>query len=233
MESPRFKISPLSVLRVAPFMAVRDIRYYLNGIRVERASIGGCFIVACDGHTLAVDHDKDAVLEGADSVIFAVKPALLVACRKTLRRPWIHKVQMHVLLQDGRVRVAPDFEQVCNDAELYVQSGRSIIEGTYPAWRKVVPDFDKLKLGFAEPFNARLMERFAEAGEYGGSRITGIKCWQAAPNGAVVVQMLGIPSMLGLLMTMRDTVPTDFNLYKSGLAEAKTEQAEQTAEATA
>ena len=45
---------PLTVLAaVAPFMAKKDVRYYLNGAMVESAA-GGLRAVATDGHALAV-----------------------------------------------------------------------------------------------------------------------------------------------------------------------------------
>jgi hypothetical protein len=84
---------PIAALAAAaPFMATRDIRYYLNGVKVE-AREGFVYCIATDGHTLAVakhectDNDEAAefILKREDVAAILKNIAAEDALRVTLK----------------------------------------------------------------------------------------------------------------------------------------------------
>lgn len=203
-----FSISPRSVLRVAPFVARNDIRFYLNGFLVEKAPHGGVYVVGTDGTTMAIDYDAGGRIDGAERVIARFDRSLSVACRAALRS--LLKDKMRVRLDDNRLTINID-EEPTRKTEAYVKAGEAVIDGNYPKWREVLPKFDALKPGMNCKVNSTMLARFAEvAADKGANELSyyqwsaGIKLWQAEPEEVVAIQIPTIQTMIGLLMPMRD-----------------------------
>lgn len=197
----RASFDPAHLQRLLPFMAVHDIRYYLNGICVEKAEGGGVYLVACDGHTMCVIHDATGTLEGADNMIFRVGPGLASAAKTASKK--MHKnLKYRMLVMGQRVKIAIDFTAE-GDAELFVQAGRSYVEGKFPDWRKVVPDFAKLKRGCcgSDDMNALYLARLMKVSD--DRRFQGVSLWQEGENKPVVARMQKAPEMIVVLMPMR------------------------------
>lgn len=150
---------------IAPFMAATDIRYYLNGFLIERAEGGGVFIVATNGHALAAVHDPEGMIEGTDKLIIRRDMNLVRAAK-----PGRNTLPNSVLFQDGRTYVAPGFDLIGSDMETYVMPGKNIVEGNFPAWRKVLPEFAKLQPGMrsatVNPEYLGIFERVAKLGAF-------------------------------------------------------------------
>lgn len=200
-ESIRASVDPAHMQRLIPFMAVNDIRYYLNGILIEKAEGGGVYLVACDGHTMCVIHDATGTIEGADSAIFRVGPGLASAAKTATKK--MHKnLKYRLLVKGHRVLIACDFDAE-GDAELFVQAGRSLIEGKFPDWRKVMPEFSKLKRGCcgADDMNALYLARLMKVSD--NKRFQGVSLWQESENKPVVARMQKVPEMIVILMPMR------------------------------
>jgi hypothetical protein len=182
------------------FKAKHDIRYYLCGIYVEKAPQGGVYLVGCDGHTMAVIYDGDGSIEGADNAIVTIEPGMVSAAKKAMTKS-ARGMSYKVTVRGTRARVAvPDTE----DLELFIQPGKCLLEGEYPKWRKVVPDFEKLVPGaFSEySFNANYMARMAKVVE---PRFAGVSLWHQPGEGrAVVLQVQRLPEAFFLLMPMRE-----------------------------
>lgn len=207
----RVSIDPAQLHRLIPFMAVHDIRYYLNGICVEKAKDGGVYLIATDGHTMGVIHDATGTIEGAESVIFRVGPGLGTASKAAASK--LHRgIKYRLLVQGQRVKIACGFDSE-GDAELFIQAGRSLIEGKFPDWRKVIPDFSKLKLGFGNDMNAMYLARLAKIAT--DKRFQGVSLWQAERDKAVVARVPRVPEMIIVLMPMREG-PTDAALAFKG-----------------
>lgn len=199
-ENIKLKFAAHHLPRAAIFMAQKDIRYYLNGVHVERCESGGVYIVGCDGHTMTIIHDKDGMIEGVDSVIIKATHGLVAACKKAKQKI----ATKYVLAVGSRLSVACDFNQEQTSLEEFVQAGNPWVEGQYPNWRKVVPDFNNLKPGILSPcINSSYLARFSKLYK---SRMgdNGISFWQATETGAIVVQHLNIPEMISIVMPIRD-----------------------------
>lgn len=112
--------------RVLPFISTEETRYYLNGVCID----GGAF-VATDGHRLAVMH-------GGDSL--AALCAQMGEARPIVPR------QVSGLWRDmalgGDVAVAfwgAGFSKLSVE-RADVRLRAKVIDGNFPAWRRVVPD---------------------------------------------------------------------------------------------
>lgn len=193
----RLKFNRKYVPLVAPFAAKLDIRYYLNGLRVEAAKDRpGVYVVGCDGHRLTVAYDCDGILEGDDGhgVIMRLPSAFIAACRvKAGRSP-----DLHVIAQDKRVSVGTDFDAQHDAAEIYVMPGNPWVEGKFPDWHRVLPVWADLKPGFATEVDPRYLADYAALGKSGGVRF-----WQAQPSDPVVVQHTAHPELLSIVMPRR------------------------------
>jgi DNA polymerase-3 subunit beta len=199
VDSIKASFNPVHLVRLMPFKAVQDIRYYLNGICVERAE-KGVYLIATDGHTMAVAHDPDGVLEGSDRITIHVSKELAAAAKKA--KP-IHDLAQKVLVVGQRLRIAVDFESH-GPLESFVQPGDSLVPGHFPDWRKVLPDFGKLQRGAFkgdEGVNAQYAARCAQA--LGTSKFTGMSLWQEGPSKPIVVQLDAARDLIIILMPMR------------------------------
>lgn len=206
----RATIDPIHLARLVPFVPAHDIRYYLNGIYVEKAKQGGCYLVATDGHTMVIIHDAKATLAGAESLIFRVGPGLAAAAKTASNK--MHKNLAYRLLVEGqRVKIATDFGAE-GDAELFVQAGRSLIEGKFPDWRKVVPDLDKLKPGFGDGMNAHYLARLSKL--TADRRFSGVTLWQAEATKAIVARLQTVTEMIVVMMPLRLETETAANAFK-------------------
>ena len=196
---------------IAPFMGVQDIRYYLNGFLIQKAPQGGVYIVATNGHCLAVVHDKDGMIEGADEYIVRRETKLVAACKGKTELPG--GLHQHVILQAGRVLVAPDFDMAGSSLETYVMHGQPRVEGKFPVWTKVLPDFEKLQPGIRSAVaNAKYIGLFAAIGKGEAHGSPMVRFWQNLETGpdsgevhaGIIVQHLHIPEFLGMVMPGRD-----------------------------
>lgn len=203
----RIKFAAKHLPRVALFMATGDIRYYLNGIRIEPAPQGGVYIIGCDGHTMAIIHDATGTMTGSTGVILRVSPGLLQAC-KAPGRELKSLGGANVLITGSRVSVAADFGMEFTPLEVFVQAGQPWIEGKYPDYGRVLPAFDKVKPGFSTPVNGRYLARFAQLNADGGkSQAGGLSFWQEPSSdpysgNVVLVQHDGIPEFIGIVMPL-------------------------------
>ena len=199
----RVKFSAQALLNVAPFMADHDIRYYLNGIMVCPRAEGGVFVVGCDGHVMGIMADPTAHVEGLPEggVIIRVSRGLLSAAAK---RKSIMGTPCSVVLTERRLSIAWDFDVEATDFETHVQAGNLFIEGKFPDWRKVLPDFTQLQRAVSDDFNGHLLAKFALPKSGDGRGFSSMRLWQREKNASIVVQRTDVPEFIGVLMPMRD-----------------------------
>ena len=184
---------------VAPFAAKHDIRYYLNGIRVESATDRpGVYIVGCDGHRLTIAYDKDGRIEGDDGkgVIMRAHKAFISACKA--RSP----VPLKVLVEGERVSVGVEGGVAHNPLETYVMPGNPWLEGKYPDIHRILPCWENLKPGFASPVSPQyLADYMILAGDR--KSYDGLVFWQETPESPIVVQHTAQPEIVSILMPRR------------------------------
>lgn len=190
----RFHFDRKYVPLVAPFVPKRDIRYYLNGLRIEAAGDrDGVYIVGCDGHRLTVAYDKDGKLEGDDGagLIMRMPRQLVSACKAS------SSVPLKVVCHGDHICVGDESDVPHGALETYVLPGKPWIEGNYPKWRQVLPCWDKLKPGFTASVQTQYLEDYAKLGE------GGVIFWQENPSTPIVVQHDRHPEVVSILMPRR------------------------------
>lgn len=199
----RFKFEARFLPMLAKFAGKKDIRYYLNGFHVEAAEIGGVYLVAANGHAMLVIHDAAGCIHDCDPAVASIRmsPGLVAAAKSAARS----HCENHVILEGKRLSVSPGFGFEHADGELFVQGGDPFILGKYPNWRKTIPDFSKLKPGALVDGNDVNLD-YLSLFNLGGSKFTGstISLWHSeAPGSAMVVQCLGTPEAVGIVMPAR------------------------------
>lgn len=215
----RASISREAVLRLAPMMAVNDIRYYLNGLHIRSAAPKpGVYIEATDGNMLGVIYEPDGELQCDDpkaGVIINVSRELIAACRK--RIAGVKSDVPRVLVHARRVSVAANHEAAAGPLEWFVQPGNSIVEGKYPDTVGIMPRWKRLMPEINESINAKLLVKIlaaastipAKFGKDAGATATRFWSDVSNPSGPVVVQFQRIPNMVALIMPMHEGCSTE------------------------
>lgn len=197
----KFAFDPKYLPLLSRVAAKMDIRYYLNGIRVEPAEIGGVYLVATNGHIMAIVHDAIGVFEGdpKEYASIRVTPGLVSACKSRDAKIYGSRV----LLDGKRLSLGPDFGHEHVPTELFVQAGDPIIHGSFPDWRRLIPNFSQLKGGGFVNGGVRMenLTPFDGRGKFSGLRLWHIP--DAGETAATYIQMLDMPEMLGVVMPMR------------------------------
>ncbi|MEJ2800600.1 hypothetical protein WAE61_01875 [Comamonadaceae bacterium PP-2] len=205
----RLKFAAKWVGVLEPFMAVTDIRYYLCGLLVEKAEKGGAYIVATDGHTLAVVYDQNAVAP-AQRTIISVSRDLI---SKASKNRYISGETAHVVLDGQRLSIATDFDVEQSIDEVYIQPGRAVIEGNFPVWQRVLPDFSSLERGVAEgalSFNAHYIARMSRVAKAHRCSMTGgVRFWRSPGGHITLIQHTAIEELVVAVMPMADGHLTD------------------------
>lgn len=173
-----------------PFMAKKDVRYYLNGVYIEPAE-KGVYLVATDGHKMAVIHDTEG--ECDEARIFSVRRDALRFCKGGA--PYAPFVTIDPAPQ--RLMVSDPVE------ERYLQPGKCFVGGTFPEFRRVLPEFDKLIPGSPSTINSAYLAEIA----YAAPKQLGwasIRLWSVGGVDPVtVIQFDSAPEMVGLVMPVR------------------------------
>jgi hypothetical protein len=210
----RAKFLPL----LYPFMAQRDIRYYLNGICV-RPWGDGVLLSATDGHALAMVYDAEGRAER--ETILQIWPETLRACTAPSYGHWgrgLRALERWVVADNLErktpilgterhvfrlvVNVGADYQPGSTD--VYVQSGLGEIDGKFPeAWR-VVPKSEDLKPGHPGAFQLHLLDRLPRKRGRSG-RSNAAKFYSAGDETkAAVIHLPDVPEFIALVMPVRD-----------------------------
>jgi len=214
LDNVRAKFKAEYALVASYFMAKSDIRYYLCGLHIEAAPQGGVYVVGCDGHTIGIIYDATGSIEGGGDAGITIQatPALMAACRKVRTDPTYRKGRgpavAHVVVEGQRAYIGNDVGSFGSTLEYFAQSGRCQIEGKYPDWKKILPNFSELKRGVWDGLNINYLARYKQLVD---PRYAGVSLWQSKKGGAAVVQYERMPELISLIMPMRDGANEVFN----------------------
>lgn len=193
MGEPIFSVRSDLFRAVAVACSDEETRTYLHGVYIQPHPVEGVLMVATDGHRLLVAHDAGGSC--SEPVIVKLSGPVLKAAKA--------KKTDHI---DGRRLVADDENGVRvviphESAEVYPVAWK--IEGTFPDWRRVIPDAKRLTAPCPAvlEYNAEYLGDFAKAAaEIGNSRRIGIRTYDA--NGPALVTFED-DRLFGILMPMR------------------------------
>jgi len=198
------------LLRVTPFKAHDDIRYYLNGVLATPYQ-DHALLVATNGHWMAVYESEEARVD---------KPRIL-----DLPRWFVNQIDA---LQRGERLDGETIELDEDDgprsyqgpktlvvaaetshltirepaSEVLVKPGLPFIDGKFPDWQKVIPDPSTLERGL---FSAFAVNYFAELYRaVPNQREHPLFCYQNRAEGPGVFRFGDLPGLVVVLMPRRD-----------------------------
>lgn len=222
---PVIDVAQHLVRLAATCMATHDIRYYLNGVLIEPREAGGVFIVATDGHRLmAVIDETGSASESAILSLDKSTVARMVRPDAKSNRPADSR---HVINEKAGYRLQTDVFRDYTAVLLTDNAGmvthvrpRALIEGKFPEWRRVIPDFEKLKPGLQSMFNPDYLGAPIKA--FKGRRPPSATPYQVDAQGAIIWHLHGHEHALLLIMPWRgDTGTTMHILAKNWSPDAR------------
>lgn len=230
MGEPQFKayLDADTFRRAALVQSNEETRYYLNGVLVEAHPDGGAQLVATNGHMLVVLRDPSGVVENGPAIV-RLSQSFLRECGKRDRR----KPQPRKIIVSGQTarleRYAEggfDFGAGPSLVTLAYQWAGTLIDGTFPDYRRVVPQItdsaDKAPRSFDAAKLAVLSQALRTADGMGGVRLV--------PTGEFQAPMIVLPlhhsvNGFGVLMSVRGDDVTTLPAWFRAPVEAPQKQA--------
>lgn len=151
------RVNPKYFAAVNCFAAKHDVRYYLNGVRIEPHPTQGVVMVATNGHIMAVMHDPEGWIDPECEGMIVATPSsrLLTACKKkgsskeTCRQEvnalWIS--ENAGLVTWGDVNAKPEPFGLGTLASEKI----ALIDAKYPNWKRVLPEKQRALTGGVFP----------------------------------------------------------------------------------
>ena len=181
--------NPLRLFAASLTQSTEETRYYLRGVCIQRAGEGLLYI-STDGHRLTVAHDPEAVWDGElpeSGVILPVdkKAATALKSRKAASVDY-----------DGSML----YVRHANEAILNV-SPASLIDGTFPDWRRVMPQTYGEAMALNIGFDPAYLGTYAPIMKLHDN---GPMIIHPNGNGPALLTFGGLDWLLGVLMPKRD-----------------------------
>ena len=173
-----------------------DIRYYLNGILIEKHADKGAIIVTTDGHRALICYDEHAEFsdDAPDKVIIRFGKESLAMARKpaNLDNP------LFITSNDADKHVSVDIGGVS------FCSGGEILDGTFPEWRRVCPK--NTGDTAAACYNAKYLADWAQVCRHlmGNVNVPAITIRAEDKAGSAAVFFYHVDYAFGVIMPMRD-----------------------------
>jgi hypothetical protein len=119
------KIEAKTLAALHPFTAVKDVRYYLDGVLIEPDPVGGAVAVATNGHVMLVVNDFEGECEAP--VIVQFESTLATQMKK--KDAGIATIS----------RIAPDSPQLQISLANGFAGPAQLVDGKYPDYKAVMP----------------------------------------------------------------------------------------------
>lgn len=183
MDTVTVNLSRAHLRAALCFAATNDVRYYLNGVHVE---VHGAkhFTVATDGEVLCAISGED--VECAGETAFTI-PSEAVKAVKASGGPTV-SVTFDAGAKSITVKDGPTQQQV------------RAVEGVFPPWRRVLPAEGQAPEGVV--MNPALFGKMVPAAKALGKK-PGAVWTHHSTGGAAVVQVIGVPEFVGVVMGLR------------------------------
>lgn len=135
---PLARVTPRIFAAIDNFAAKKDVRYYLNGICIQRNPAGGIVVVATDGHVFGAIDDPDGwIAEGHNELIVSRPTKRMISAIKGKQKILI-PVDRLLIMKNCQVLACgqdvPPFDPMS-----FFSDASEIIDGKFPDWRRVIP----------------------------------------------------------------------------------------------
>lgn len=204
----KLKINASYVGACLPAVSTESTRYNLNGVCIEPSPDGvGVICISTDGHRMILARDPDATIEGADLAnVNGTGPILSIpkdAAKylKPKNREWVT-----LTIEHGNATLTLERQE---DGETVVfetlyQWQPQWIDGTFPAWRRVLPNLSA-EMQVCDTFNAKYLADFGKVFKAFGDRqhAQALAVMSSARGGPALVRFGMEWDVFGVLMPMR------------------------------
>ena len=177
--------------------AQKDVRYYLNGILIEKGPDNKPLIVATDGHRLfaAIDENGELSDDMPAQIIISFGPETLRAAKQ------VKKIdsQLEIDIQEPKKVYVTVGDVTVN--------GNETIDGTYPDWRRVSKNTEGKSAGWynaAYVADFEKIARFLNPDRRGG--ISSVSFRADDGNSSATVYFGDTPYAFGMLMPIRTDI---------------------------
>lgn len=186
-------------LALLPLASKKDIRVYLNGIKVEIHPDGATYFVATDGHALGVlRHDLCSTAPKTDDGA----PIEFIVPREFIEKLSVSKSmpELTFTVKDEKLGSSDWHNITMIDGATTHQ--QSILKYTFPRWRVVMPSAQNS--GEAVQIDPELLYRFTKVAKLLGRKAPGqcIRVWHNGNAGARVT-IVGAENFVGIIMPLR------------------------------
>lgn len=190
----RIEILQDEIKAVAKAMAVKDIRYYLNGVCVETNG-NDTILAASNGHMLAVVRCGGSGNLVTQKPTEYIIPAAMVQTIAKAKAPKGAQYPSVALTFDGcKVEAAlPDG----------TSSIAQTVDGKFPDWRRIIPEGDLGETGAAH-YNPDYLKAAAEAAALATGDKTGVYAFKQRGNKAAI---MAAGPLVFAVMPMRESAP--------------------------
>jgi DNA polymerase III sliding clamp (beta) subunit (PCNA family) len=200
-------------------MSKEETRYYLQGVFIEPHAVKGVTMTATDGHRLICVHDENGT--ASESAIIKLSPDALKACRpkrnETCRQVTIDGLDATVTAITGADENAK-VERVAITANCRV-------DGTFPDYRRVVPNVTNLESYKPDWYNGQYIASFADIADILADHENRIKLATNSPGSPAIVLFSASPHAFGVIMPCRGSnaanIPEWFNAKPAKLQAAE------------
>lgn len=181
----------------AQFMAIKDVRYFLNGVYIEPHPKKGVYVVGLDGHRIGVGYDPEGY---AESPRICEVPTDL---KKALKR----KNAQTLVFQGSACAVYSDSEPVPQKIKPSLISPIFLstpIDGEYPNWQKVVAAYPPSQKGCITLQNKYLsaLKELQPILNPSSRRYTGAVTFSPCANGGAMCRFKNLPNFFAIVMSM-------------------------------
>lgn len=200
-------------LEAIPLASTEAVRYYLHGAHLS----GDGVLAATDGHAMIVAHVShvpgDAIIPAGTDCIIPANADLVKHSREKNRDP--HPRFLVMTPGDGlRVTIRVVFAPDARGALEAVDAGNAcftletaFVDGTFPAYRKVIPAWPATVPASAPFFATKLLARFDAAAAGAGREKSGgagaVRILATGGGDGAAIVDLGRPDAFGVIMPVR------------------------------
>ena len=195
---------------IQPYLSKEETRYYLQGFHVEPAPTKGVFIIGTDGHKMGCFYDAEGVCDAP--AIVRLDRWMVGLLKESTREKRDTSIGRYLLVEAEEKRASVYWGSPLDGGRFIASQGDTIVDGTFPDWRRVIPVFQTtglhapmLKL---ENLAALLSSPKAADKDSPAGMFRAFAKGDADP----VYVVTGRTDFVGIFMPMRDTPTAQFTL---------------------
>jgi DNA polymerase III sliding clamp (beta) subunit (PCNA family) len=186
-----------------------NIRYYLNGIYITPTPLGGCLIMATNGHILSVIHDEQGYCD--EPFIFTIPKNLLLEAKKPAARTRTFSKTPSARFVEIENEWAYIVDVVLQKETRTIGQAAPLIDGIYPDIMRVFPKIEDCKPVESISINLEYMAVFNKALGFLTKSYKGVKIMGTSVHDSFLVMPdVFDEKIFFVIMPMRIDAKTDW-----------------------